>query len=136
MTIRDAGGLSVTSTVNVTVQQTLKSIVVTPGAVTVAVRSKTQFLAVALDQFGTALSTQPTFTWTLTGRGSLSSTGVYTAPNRKGGPYTISAKAGGIKGTAAVTVGTVATASTTAGGGTSPLGVVLNDAQKLFGAGR
>jgi hypothetical protein len=104
VTITDAGGLSVTSSVGVTVQQTLTSIVVTPGTATVVVGRTLQFTATAFDQFGSALSAQPNFTWTVTGRGSVNSTGLYTAPRRTGGPYTITAKAGGIKGTAKVTV--------------------------------
>src|SRR5262249_52383561 len=104
VTITDAAGLSVTSTVRVTVQQTLTSITVTPATATVHVRQKQQFTAVALDQFGAALATQPTFTWSLTGRGTLSSAGLYTAPRRPGGPYTITAAVGTVKGTAKVTV--------------------------------
>jgi hypothetical protein len=111
VTITDAGGLSVTSNTSVTVQQTLTSITVTPATTTVLVQQTVQFTATAFDQFGQALSTQPKFTWTLTGRGTLSSTGLYTAPRRAGGPYTITASAGGIKGTAQVTVTTTRTAS-------------------------
>jgi hypothetical protein len=104
VTITDAGGLSVTSSVSVMVQQTLTSIVVTPGTATVMVGRTQQFTATAFDQFGGVLSVQPTFTWTVTGRGSISKTGLYTAPRRAGGPFTITASAGGIKGTAKVTV--------------------------------
>jgi hypothetical protein len=124
VTITDADGLSVASSVDVTVQQTLKSIVVTPRTATVAVRSKTQFLAVALDQFGAALTKQPAFTWTLTGRGSLSSKGVYTAPASAGGPYTITARAGGVRGTTTVKVSATAA---------SPLAAGLTNAPALFG---
>ena len=38
------------------------------------------------------------------GRGTLSSKGLYTAPKRAGGPFTVKASAGGISGTATVTV--------------------------------
>lgn len=58
----------------------------------------------AYDQFGDPLEVQPVFTWRLTGKGSLTSTGLYTAPRRPGGPYTIRASAGGIVGKATVTV--------------------------------
>jgi hypothetical protein len=110
VTIRDSGGLTATSSVTVTVQQTLTSVVVSPGSVTVKPSSKTQFTATGYDQFAIALVQQPTFTWTLTGAGSLSSKGLYTAPRRTGGPYTITAKAGGVKGTATVRVATTANA--------------------------
>jgi hypothetical protein len=102
VTITDAGGLSVTSTVSVTVQQTATSIVVTPGTATVRTRRTAAFKATAYDQFGDALNSQPTFTWTATG-GSISKTGLYTAPRRIG-TYTVTASAGGVKGTAKVTV--------------------------------
>jgi hypothetical protein len=104
VTITDAGGLSVTSAVNVTVAQTVTAILVTPGTATVVVQQKQQFTATAFDQFGSKLTTQPVFTWSLTGRGSLTRKGLYTAPRRAGGPYTITASLGGIKGTALVTV--------------------------------
>jgi hypothetical protein len=116
VTIIDAGGLSVTSSLTVTVHQTLTMIGVTPATATVAERHTLQFAAVAFDQFGVALATQPTFTWTLTGRGTLSPAGLYTALSRTGGPYTITAQAGTVKGTAKVTVSgsasTIRTATT------------------------
>jgi hypothetical protein len=104
VTITDAGGLSVTSSVTVTVAQTVTAIIVTPGTATVLVQQKQQFTATAFDQFGSKLTTQPVFTWSLTGRGSLTRKGLYTAPRRAGGPYTITASFGGIKGIALVTV--------------------------------
>src|SRR2546430_2692128 len=51
VTITDASGLSVTSTVSVTVKQTLTAITVTPAASTIHVRQTEQLTAVALDQF-------------------------------------------------------------------------------------
>jgi hypothetical protein len=104
VTITDAGGLSVTSSVTVTVAQTVTAIVVTPGTATVPLLQKQQFTATAFDQFGNQLATQPVYTWSLTGRGSITRKGLYTAPRRAGGPFTITASFGGIKGTALVTV--------------------------------
>jgi hypothetical protein len=104
VTITDASGLSVSSQVSVTVQQKINSITVTPSSATVKRRASQQFVATAFDQFGDALTVQPTFAWSLSGRGSLSSKGLYTAPRRTGGPYTVSASAGGFKGTAQITV--------------------------------
>src|SRR5262249_8606225 len=95
VTVTDAGGLTALSRITVTVAQTLTSIVVTPGTASVVVRQKLQFTATAFDQFGAALAAQPAFTWTVTGRGSITSTGLYTAPRKAGGPYTITASAGG-----------------------------------------
>lgn len=104
VTITDAEGLSVTSSVNVTVKQTLTSIKVTPATATVKIRGTLQLTASAYDQFGLVLATQPKFTWTLSGRGTVSSKGLYTASTRSGGPYTITATSGSIRGTAKVTV--------------------------------
>ncbi|MBI3411902.1 MAG: IPT/TIG domain-containing protein [Planctomycetes bacterium] len=102
-TITDAAGKSITSSVSVTVQQKLTSIAVTPGTATLQVRQQLQFKASAFDQFGALLTSQPAVTWTVTG-GAITSTGLYTAPTRAGGPFTITASAAGFKGTAKVTV--------------------------------
>ena len=96
VTITDSGGLTVASTVNVTVNQTLTSIVVSPSTVTLPDRGKQQFTAQALDQFSQALAIQPAFTWSkLSGRGSISKTGLYTAPSSGTGTAVIQAEAGG-----------------------------------------
>jgi subtilase family serine protease len=73
VTIADTAGLNVTSSVSVTVKQTLTNIRVAPGKATVADSASQQFSVVELDQFGGAIATQPTFTWTLAagGIGSL-----------------------------------------------------------------
>ena len=82
VTIRDASGLTATSSVSVTVNQTFTSIRVSPATSTILVSSSQQFTAATLDQFGQAMATQPSsFTWTL-GSGSvgtLSTTGLYRA---------------------------------------------------------
>jgi len=88
----------------VTVQQKLTSITVSPANSTIKVLQQVQFTATALDQFGAPLLTQPKFTWSDNGKGAVSSTGLYTAPRRAGGPWTIGAAASGIKGTAKITV--------------------------------
>ncbi len=65
-----------------------------------------QFTATARDQFATSLTTQPTFTWTVSGGGMISPSGLFTAGSTAGGPYTVSAASGGISGQASVTVTT------------------------------
>ncbi len=104
VTITDAQGLSTTSQVTVTVSQKITTIGVSPATATVKLGATLQFFATAFDQFGDALAVQPTFVWSLSGRGSISNKGLYTAPRRTGGPYTVTASAGGVKGTAKVTV--------------------------------
>jgi len=104
VTIRDAGGLTVTSNVSVTVSQTLSSIVVTPASWSLTSGQTQQFSATARDQFGVALSTQPAFTWALaSGVGSVSSTGLYTTPAGTGSA-SIRVTSGSVSATAAVTV--------------------------------
>ena len=80
VTITDAGGLTTTSSVNVTVNQTLTSIAVAPASVTLHAGAGQQFTATAQDQFGAALTTQPTFIWTATA-GTINTSGLLTAPN-------------------------------------------------------
>lgn len=104
VTIGDAEGLTATSAVNVTVQQTITMIVVTPNPVKVLVNRTVQFTATARDQFGERLLVQPSYYWAKLGKGTLRQNGRYTAPSKAGGPYTIFANAGGIFGTAKVTV--------------------------------
>jgi hypothetical protein len=104
-TITDPSGLTATSQVTVVVGQVLTSVVVTPGTVTVVPGGTQQFSAVAEDQFGNALTSQPKFTWSLgTGSaGKLSASGLYTAPGTAGSAV-VRATAGGVTGSATVTV--------------------------------
>ncbi|MBA4388411.1 MAG: hypothetical protein C0404_10555 [Verrucomicrobia bacterium] len=104
VTIRDAAGLSVASSVGVTVNQTLTSIVVTPASASIYTGTTQQFSASARDQFGTALTAQPSFAWTAAGGGTISSSGLFTAGSTNGGPFTVTASSGGKSGTASVTV--------------------------------
>jgi hypothetical protein len=112
VTIRDVGNLTVTSSVNVTVNQTLATVTVSPASASVATGAAQQFAATAKDQFGANLTTQPAFTWTVSGGGTVSSAGMFTAGATAGGPYTVTAASGGKSGTASVTVTAVATAPT------------------------
>ena len=80
VTITDAGGLTATSSVNVTVNQTLSAIAVAPASNNLHAGAVQQFTATAVDQFGTALATQPSFNWTATA-GTISASGLLTAPD-------------------------------------------------------
>ncbi len=103
VTITDSGGLFVTSSVAVTVQQTPTGVNVTPSSVTVAPGAQQQFSASATDQFGNAISS-PTFTWSITGSGnSIDGTGLATLGSTAG-PYTVTAMLGSASNTASVTV--------------------------------
>jgi aryl-phospho-beta-D-glucosidase BglC (GH1 family) len=103
VTISDAAGLSVTSSVQVTVAQTLTKISVTPATASVGTDATQQFTAQADDQFGNPLTSQPAFTWSAGGGGTVSSTGLYTVPT-SAGTATVQAASGGVSGSAAVTI--------------------------------
>ncbi|MGD0767221.1 MAG: hypothetical protein ABSB42_03260 [Tepidisphaeraceae bacterium] len=102
-TITDAGGLSATSSVNVTVDQTLTSIAVSPANSSLGAGAMQQFSAVALDQFGQSMLVQPAFTWTETGEGSIDSTGLYTSPVTPT-TATVYATSGSVQGSAGITL--------------------------------
>jgi hypothetical protein len=104
VTITDTGGLSATSSASGTVVQTLTRIIVTPGTVTLPPGGQQQFTATAYDQFGLGLAQQPVFTWAVvSGPGTISSTGLYTAPtNVNNRDATVQASAGGVSGQAIV----------------------------------
>src|SRR5204862_4073624 len=104
VTVKDQGNLTATSAVSVTVNQTASSIVVSPASATVATGGTQAFSASARDQFGTTLTTQPSFTWTVSGGGTISAAGLFTAGSSAGGPFTVTASSGGVSGTASVTV--------------------------------
>lgn len=109
--------------------QTLTSISVTPKTAALTVGGKQQFSATALDQNGSAMSSQPTFTWTASGGGTITSAGLYTSS--AAGTFTISATGGGKTGTASVT-------NSAAGGGPGANDVVANTSdvhQRIDGFG-
>ena len=109
VTVKDQGNATVTSAVTVTVNQTLTSVVVSPASATVAAAATQQFTASARDQFATNLTTQPSFTWSVSGGGTISASGLFTAGTTAGGPFTVSAASGSVSGTASVTVSTTPT---------------------------
>jgi hypothetical protein len=105
-TITDSTGKMVSSDVTVYVKQTLTSIAITPGNPIVADGGTQQFTATALDQFGTAMSMQPSCAWKLTsGVGSLSSSGLFTAPSNGTGEAIVQASSGALTGSTSLTVG-------------------------------
>jgi len=102
--VKDTQGLSTTANVNVTVNQTTTTVAVTPASTSVNTNATKQFSAAAYDQFGAAMATPPTFTWSvISGSGSINTAGLYTATGTAGAA-TVQASAAGVNGTAAVTV--------------------------------
>jgi hypothetical protein len=104
VTVRDAQGLTVTSSVDVVVDQTATSVSVLPSSVSVPYFGSQNFTASVLDQFGDALAVQPAVSWLVSGGGTInSSSGMFNA-GTVGGPYTVTATSGSTNGTASVTV--------------------------------
>ena len=101
LTARDTLGLTATRTVNISVQQTLTSIALSPASVTLPINGAQSFTATGKDQFNLTISSF-TPTWTATG-GSITSSGIYTA-GATTGSFTVTAKSGVISASAAVTI--------------------------------
>jgi hypothetical protein len=99
-----SGGVSGTATVTVTAPPVLTTITVSPSSASVQTGRQQQFAATGYDQFGHPMSPQPSFTWLVSGGGSISATGLFTAGSSAGGPFTITASSGSVSGTASVTV--------------------------------
>jgi hypothetical protein len=103
-TVRDAGGLTAVRTVNVTVTATPTALAVSPTNRSVVVGGVAGFSASVSDQFGQLLSPQPVVGWAVSGGGSINTAGSFTAGTTAGGPWTVTASSGTLRGTAQVTV--------------------------------
>lgn len=103
VTIADAGGLTATSTVTVLVNPTLTTVVVTPGTANLTASKTQQFTAQGLDQFGAPLAAQPSFAWSVAGGGSVTTSGLYTAPS-SAGLATVRATSGDVVGSSSVII--------------------------------
>lgn len=82
----------------------LTTITVSPASASVQRIGTQQFSATALDQYGAPLSPQPVFTWSVSGGGTISTSGLFTAGSTAGGPFTVSASSGSVSGLASVTL--------------------------------
>ena len=102
VTIEDAEGLSVTSSVSVTVVQTAASVAVSPATVTLNISTTQQFTATAIDQFGDAIVSSG-FTWSSSGAGSIDGNGLFSAGS-SAGSATVTAQTGAVSGSAGVTI--------------------------------
>ncbi len=80
VTVTDAGGLSATSTVYVRVEASASGIRVSPPSASLGVGGTQPFSAVLLDQFGGEMDgSAALYTWTATGGGTVTSSGLFTA---------------------------------------------------------
>jgi plastocyanin/regulation of enolase protein 1 (concanavalin A-like superfamily) len=101
------GSASATSNVTVQVQQIFSNVVISPNGAVVAQGSSRQFSAVGLDQFGIAMSPAVNFAWSISSSGTpgtITQTGLYTAPSNATPIDTITASADGKQASATVTV--------------------------------
>lgn len=119
VTAKDAAGLTATSTVAVTVNQTATTVSVTPNTASVTQGKTQQFTANVTDQFGKSMTTQPALNWSVSSTGvggTISSTGLYTAPLTGTPTDTVRATLATTTLTAAAltTTSTTTTATTTA----------------------
>jgi autotransporter-associated beta strand protein len=103
-TIVNTYGLTVTSSVNVTVSQTASGITIVPATAIVSVSATEPFTAYGADQFGQPMGGLISPTWSVSpssGAGTISSSGLYTAPSTQS-TATITATSGGYTATAGV----------------------------------
>jgi hypothetical protein len=106
--LTDSEGDTTVSQVSVSVAATPSRITVSPGNTTVAPGGNAIFTASVTDQFGNPISAATLVSWTVSGGGAISDTGRFVADSAVGGPFTVTALAGGLTGTATVAVNTVA----------------------------
>jgi hypothetical protein len=114
-TIADTYGQFTTSSVNVTVNQTITSIAVALTANNLATTGAEQFGATLDDQFGQPMASQPSFTWSVVGGGTLSASGNYQPPYATGSAV-ISATASGFTGQTTATYPGIAQWNSAGGG--------------------
>ncbi len=103
-TLRDNQGATATSDVEVRVDSTPTRVAVTPASATVMIGAAQAFTGVAYDQFDNLIESSPPFDWTVSGGGTISSSGLFQAGNTPGGPFDVEAMAMGLVGGASVTV--------------------------------
>ena len=104
VTATDAGGMMASRDLSLTVNQTPTTLAnITPTTVFVQPGATQAFTTAVSDQFSKAMTAA--VTWTVSGGGSISSEGVFTAGAVPGGPYTVTASIiGATSKTAQVTV--------------------------------
>jgi hypothetical protein len=103
VTLTDANGKSITSSVDVTVVQTLSGLWVSPGQVNIGNGDPVQLAAVAYDQFGQSMNNQPPITWSVVnGPGSVDNTGLYQSTDT--GTALVAASAGDVQASVEVDV--------------------------------
>ena len=102
MTVTNSLNLTTTSSVSVTVNQTLTKIIISPSTASLYVGATQQFTATGYDQFGAALTAQPAFKWSASA-GLITSAGLFSAP-ASATTSAVTAGSGTVTGTTSVNV--------------------------------
>jgi hypothetical protein len=80
----------------------LTTITVSPATASVPAGGTQQYTAAGYDQYGQPIAAS--YAWSVSGGGTISAGGLFTAGSTAGGPYTVTATSGSVTGTASVTV--------------------------------
>ena len=105
VTATDATGLTAFSAVNVTVVPSFGMVTLNPPTANVPTGGVQPFEVRGVDQFGLSTQLPPSsVTWSLSGGGAVSPTGLFSAKLIPGGPYGVGASVGITGGTASVTI--------------------------------
>ena len=115
VTITDAAGSSVVSEVRVSVVATLANIALSPSSANLSSGGSVQLTPTGTDQFGASIAL-PSLTWTVSGVGTVSSSGLYTAGG-SGGSATVTASTGAVSASSTITVASPANGTWTNLGG-------------------
>lgn len=104
VTVVDGAGNMATSAVSVDVQSTITRVDVQPNVIVLQPGQVQTFTAGAFDQFDEPIVPAPTFAWSTTGGGMVDPAGVFTAGLVEGGPFFVTAAAGGESANSQVTI--------------------------------
>jgi hypothetical protein len=104
VSVVDGAGNLASGAVSVTVQATPTRLDVQPAVVSLVAGETQQFSASALDQFDQPILPAPSFTWSVSGGGTVDGSGLFTAGATAGGPFALSATFGGQSDSAQITV--------------------------------
>jgi parallel beta-helix repeat protein len=103
VTEADPLGEKAASFVSVTVRQTVTKLSLAPTSTTVARRGSVQLTPTAVDQFGQPIANPSSGWWITGGFGTISGSGLYTAPSRAG-TSTVYVRSGGVTASTTITV--------------------------------
>lgn len=103
VTATDAGGLSASRDLTVTVVSTAAAVEVQPQAASVAAGGNLAFTATVRNQFNQVMNPAPAVAWSVSGGGTISSSGVFTS-NGTAGAFSATATSGAASGSVFFTV--------------------------------